>query len=281
MSYDSALIAKDTQIILKEDSYMNMSRLISNRYKRPYKTLHKWLQRFFLLHFGFSNHLNPISHRFGFDRGQPVDRHYIEIFLDKHRADIKGRVLEVQEPVYTDKFGGSSVYQSEVIDIVSENPKATIVGNLETGEGLPSNAFDCIIITQTYQYLYDLKKAVQNNYRILKPYGVLLATFPAVTKVSRDNMISQYFKNTPYKLVEYWRFTDTVVKRLFDEIFGSDNVSIETYGNVLAASAFLYGLAANELDVKKLNYHDPDYQIIIASRVVKRPSLEGIMRVAS
>ena len=258
-----------------------MSRLISKRYKRSYKTLHKWLQKFLLMHLGISNHLNPVSHRFGLDRGQPVDRHYIETFLDKHRTDIKGRVLEIQEPVYTDKFGGNSVVQSEVIDIMAENPQATIVGNLETGEGLPSNAFDCIIITQTYQYLYDLKKAVQNNYRSLKPAGVLLATFPAVTKVSRANMISRYFKSTPHDLVEYWRFTDTVVKRLFDEIFGSDNVSVETYGNVLAASAFLYGLAANELNVKKLNYHDPDYQIIIAARVVKSPSIEEIVEVAS
>ena len=33
----------------------------------------------------------------GRDRGTPIDRHYIERFLDEHRADIRGRVLEVRD----------------------------------------------------------------------------------------------------------------------------------------------------------------------------------------
>ena len=45
----------------------------------------------------------PISRAYGFDRGTPVDRHYIEAFLQRHApspdysaGDIRGRVLEVE-----------------------------------------------------------------------------------------------------------------------------------------------------------------------------------------
>src|SRR5215216_119227 len=47
----------------------------------------------------------PISEQWGYDRGTPVDRWYIERFLQEHRADITGRVLEVKDSGYTDRFG--------------------------------------------------------------------------------------------------------------------------------------------------------------------------------
>jgi hypothetical protein len=37
----------------------------------------------------------PIDSYFGFGRGTPLDRFYIESFLDRNRDDIAGRVLEV------------------------------------------------------------------------------------------------------------------------------------------------------------------------------------------
>src|SRR5258708_1276969 len=36
----------------------------------------------------------PISTSFGFDRGTPIDRYYIENFLGRNAGDIRGRVLE-------------------------------------------------------------------------------------------------------------------------------------------------------------------------------------------
>ena len=43
----------------------------------------------------------PLSRRFGLDRGRPVDRVFIERWLEAHAADVRGRVLEVYEPTYT------------------------------------------------------------------------------------------------------------------------------------------------------------------------------------
>jgi thymidylate kinase len=38
--------------------------------------------------------LSPMSRRFGYDRGLPLDRHYIEQFLSRESAAIRGQVLE-------------------------------------------------------------------------------------------------------------------------------------------------------------------------------------------
>ena len=47
-----------------------------------------------------------LSRDFGFDRGTPIDRYYIESFLSTHASDIRGHVLEVADNTYTRRFGG-------------------------------------------------------------------------------------------------------------------------------------------------------------------------------
>ncbi len=89
----------------------------------------------------------PVSNLFGFDRGKPIDRYYIEAFLQKHKSDICGRVLEIGDPGYSLKYGGDGVTYSEVLNVLPGNPQATLVGDLETGMGLPDNAYDCMILT--------------------------------------------------------------------------------------------------------------------------------------
>ena len=45
---------------------------------------------------------------------------------------------------------------------------------------------------------------------------------------------------------------------------------MRSFGNVLAAIAFLAGLAAEELRPEELDVNDPDYQAVIVVRAVKR-----------
>lgn len=209
---------------------------------------------------GTLRQLAPISPVFGFDRGQPIDRYYIERFLEQHSADIRGRVLEIGDPGYTQKYGKADGIRSDVLHAAPGNPTATLVGDLATGEGIPSGAFDCIILTQTLLFIYDVASAVANAYRALKPAGVLLATFPGISQISRYDMD---------RWGDYWRFTNLSAERLFGDVFGSENVTVETHGNVLAACAFLHGLAAHELKREELEYRDPDYQLLITVRAVK------------
>src|SRR4051812_40032532 len=91
----------------------------------------------------------PVSRNYGFDRGKPVDRWYIERFLREHEGDVRGRVLELYESTYTQWFGGDRVTGSDVLHHGDGNPDATLIGDLQTGEGVPESAFDCFIFTQT------------------------------------------------------------------------------------------------------------------------------------
>lgn len=217
------------------------------------------------MRFGNLRRLTPISRVFGFDRGQPIDRYYIEAFLAKHAEDIRGNVLEIGDDSYTRKFGDDRITRSDVLHAVEGNPKATIVADLTCADHIPSDAFDCIIFTQTLQFICDVQAALRHLYRILKPGGVLLVTFPGISQISRYDMD---------RWGDYWRFTTLSAKCLFEGIFPPSNVEVQSHGNVLTAVAFLHGLAVEELKREELDYGDPDYEVLITMRAVKPERVE-------
>ena len=69
------------------------------RARRLRQRLRRFVRPAFL---GTLRRTRPLSNDFGYDRGTPVDRYYIERFLAQHRSDVRGRVLEVKEPIYTE-----------------------------------------------------------------------------------------------------------------------------------------------------------------------------------
>ncbi len=208
---------------------------------------------------GHLDRLEPISRAFGFDRGEPLDRAYIADFLDKHKMDVCGRVLEVGDDSYTKRYGGGAVTRSDVLHVHAGNPQATYVADLADGGGLPSDAFDCVILTQVLQLLYDVPAALQTVRRILKPAGVLLVTVPGISQIAADEWGANW----------YWGFTDRSVSRLLEDTFDGAHPDVRTYGNVLTAVAFLHGLAAHELPARKREPVDPLYQVLVTARVVK------------
>ena len=212
-----------------------------------------------LVRFGDLRRTTPISSDFGYGRGKPVDRHYIEAFLDRHRQEVRGRVLEIGDNAYTVQFGGDRVIVSDVLHVSAASPQATFVGDLANGDHLPGDAFDCIILTQTLHLIYDLHKAVATLHRILKPGGVLLLTAPGVSSVDRGEWGGSW----------YWSFTPASLSRLLAERFSSTDLSVSSYGNVLTASAFLYGLAEHELTPEEFDARDTTYPVIVAARAVK------------
>jgi glycosyltransferase involved in cell wall biosynthesis/peptidoglycan/xylan/chitin deacetylase (PgdA/CDA1 family)/SAM-dependent methyltransferase len=222
-------------------------------------------------HFGDLRRLTPISSNWGLDRGRPIDRYYVENFLAQHASIIRGRVLEIGDNSYTKVFGGDRVAISDVLHVTEGNPMATIVGDLTRADHIPSDSFDCIILTQTLQLIYDARAALETLHRILKPDGVLLATFPGITQIARDEWAASW----------YWHFTTLSARRLFEEVFARSNVQIQCYGNVLASTAFLYGLAVDELDKEELDYRDPDYELLIAVKAVKAKEVEATLPVHS
>ncbi|MUL38742.1 glycosyltransferase [Gloeocapsopsis dulcis] len=229
------------------------------RWLRVQQQSHEYCPPVGWVRFGNLRRVTPISREFGFDRGLPVDRYYIENFLARYANDIRGRVLEIGDNSYTRKFGGDRVTKSDVLHVAETNSEATIFADLTCAEHIPSDTFDCFILTQTLHLIYDVRAALKTLYRILKPGGVVLATFPGISQISNDEWGDSW----------YWSFTSLSAQRLFEEVFSSANVKVETHGNVLAATAFLQGLATEELRQEELDYRDRSYEVIITVRAMK------------
>jgi SAM-dependent methyltransferase len=212
------------------------------------------------INFGDFRRLEPFTRSFGYERGEPIDRYYIEKFLAKNSNDIAGHVVEIGDDRYTRQFGGNKVSISDVLDQDHPDSSPTIIADLTNADHLASNTFDCIIIVQTLQFIYNIKEAVTTLHRILKPNGVLLASVPSVSPICRYDMD---------RWGDYWRFTNAAMKALFGDVFGNDNTEVEAHGNVLVSLAFLYGMASQELTNEELDFHDRDYESLITVRAVK------------
>jgi SAM-dependent methyltransferase len=213
------------------------------------------------VNFGDLRRLGPVHEDFGWLTGQVIDRYYIENFLARHAQDICGRVMEIGIDDYTVRFGGDKVTKSDVLHYVEGNPKATIIADLTKADNIPSDTFDCIIITQTLQMIFDIRAAIKHIHRILKPGGVVLATSHGTSKIGRFLGVDAWGT--------YWHFTAQSKRFLFEEHFPRQNVQVEAWGNILSATAFLYGLVVEDLKTEEMAYQDPRYEVIVTVRAVK------------
>lgn len=209
--------------------------------------------------FGDFRRVKPIRNDFGFSRGGPVDRHYIEAFLDRQRTDIHGRVLEVGDNTYTRAFGGAAVKVSDVLN-VRTNPTATFVGDLADGSFLPTAAFDCVILAQTLHLIFDFGAALRTVERILAPGGVLLLTVPGISNIEDGEWGPQW----------HYNFTEVSVRQMTKTFLPKCDTEVASFGNVLGAVAFLHGLGASELTTEELAVVDPAYGLIYTARARKR-----------
>jgi SAM-dependent methyltransferase len=206
--------------------------------------------------------MQPVSSDWGFDRGTPVDRHYIEAFVGEHRFDITGRVLEVRDSDYTRRFG-TGVRQADVLDIDASSPRATIIADLSAADSIPDEQFDCFILTQTLQLIFDTRAAVRHAHRILRPGGILLVTVPVLSRLAPRYGSAQ----------DYWRFTPAACTTLLESTFGAGQVTVRSYGNVTSAIAFLAGAAQEDLRRDQLEALDPRFPVVVGARACKRSTL--------
>lgn len=204
--------------------------------------------------------IKPISEQFGFDRGTPIDRFYINAFLSDHKSCVLGRCLEVAEDMYTSRFGEERVTSLDLIHATGIERPGTIVGDLTNLTSVEDNTYDCIILTQTLQFIFDMPAVVHELYRVLKPGGHALVTCNCISQISRYDMD---------RWGDYWRLTSLGARRLFEQSFASENITISTYGNTASAVAFLEGLAAEELSAHQLSARHPDYEVLIGVDAMK------------
>jgi SAM-dependent methyltransferase len=215
---------------------------------------------------GVFRRIRPYRSELGIRRGACIDRYYIEAFLSEHKAVIRGRVAEMESSQYTHRFGAEAVTNSDVLDLNQQNPACTLALDLQNTNAAPAALFDCILCTQTLFLIHDYNAAIRTLHRMLKPGGTLLATVPGISPVIRGSLIAGVGEDS-------WRFTSRSAQLAFGEVFGEDQVSVQSYGNVLACTAFLHGIVQEELTTEELSHHDPDYELIIAVAATKSPPM--------
>jgi SAM-dependent methyltransferase len=218
----------------------------------------KRVRRRLPVRWGSLRRTRPVSPYYGYDRGKPVDRVYIDRFLEENTADIRGRVLEVHDARYTNAYGGGRVEGSDVLDIDESNAEATIVADLGEPESLPADRFDCVIVTQTLQYVDPPATGLANLARALAADGVALVTVPCASRIDPS-----------WPSFDRWRFTPTGLELLLRRSADWAELEVRGYGNVLACVAFLYGIAAEELSEEELADHDEDFPLVACARARK------------
>jgi len=198
--------------------------------------------------------VRPFSREFGFDRGTPIDRYYLDKFLATNRRAISGRVLEVQVPSYTKRFG-MEVHESHTVDV---NPafRATYTCDLAHATQIPSDYYDCFLVPNTFQHILDLHPALRTMLRVVKPGGTLLASAACLLPLIADGG-------------DYWRLTADAWRIVLDAEWPGCEIAVEAHGNCLAAAAAMYGLAHEELSPGELDAHDPRYPVLTTIRCRK------------
>jgi glycosyltransferase involved in cell wall biosynthesis len=209
--------------------------------------------------FGSFATTRPLSRDFGWDRGTPVDRYYIERFLNHCAADIRGGVLEVGDDTYSKRYGGDKISAQAVLHRNPGHPGATLTGDMTQPGVLPESLFDCIVLTQTLQLIFEPDQALLRLHAALKHDGVLLLTVPGISQTDRGEWGGSWF----------WSFTEASLRRLLERHFPSESFTIETNGNVYSAICFLEGAALEEIDTAQLDMTDAAYPVILTVRARK------------
>jgi len=201
----------------------------------------------------------PVSEIYGFDRGKPIDRYYIENFLKRNADSIKGSCLELLNDSYTKTFGAEKVTSSVILDIDEENKKATLIADLRNLRSVADSTFDCIILTQVLQYIDDLDSAISECHRTLKDDGVILATMPSLGRIDCSAGVSG----------DYWRFTEASAKFIFKKRFKEEKLTVNSFGNVKTGMYFLAGFAQEDISRKALDIRDLDFPMLITVKAIK------------
>jgi hypothetical protein len=196
--------------------------------------------------------VRPFSEYFGFERGTPIDRHYLHRFLDSHRGDIRGRALEIQVSSYTRKYG-HDLARTDTVDISPEHDPTYTCDLAHSGPVIPSSSYDCFLLPGTLSLLRDLEGCLREALRIVRPGGTILATTIVLGPLDPNAK-------------DYWRLTADGWRAVAERVWNGCDVTVTSYGNCLAAAGVMFGLAAEELTPAELDFDDPRYPVLVGVR---------------
>jgi SAM-dependent methyltransferase len=229
---------------------------------------------------GHLRRLDPVSVRTAAQRGRPIDQAWVDEFLDRHAADVRGRVMEVGTIVHV-KARGAAVDHLDLVDVdprtdpptgpaprpegepvpVPGRPSVAAeqpVADVAHPDAVPTGHYDCIVAVGGLHQVPDPAAVVSSLHDALAEGGVVLAAVPGMVQ-------RQELHSGPVR----WGMTSSTVRELFEDAFPDGEVEVEAHGNVLAATALLHGLAADELDPAELAHRDPRIEVLVTVRAVR------------
>ena len=159
---------------------------------------------------------------------------------------------------FTRRFG-TGVERIDVVDIDPHNEHATLLADLTEAGSLPSSAYDCVILTQTLQFVSDVEVAVLNVWQALRPSGVMLVSVPVTSRLDPTSGTSG----------DYWRWTPAGLALQLRQLLPDADITVVGLGGLVATLAFVHGLSAEELDASELDVDDPHFPLLACARVAK------------
>ena len=193
----------------------------------------------------------PFSDNFGFERGTPVDRFYLHRFLDQHRHLITGRVLEIQLPGYTNRYGHDLTATDSVDIAAGTYAGLTYLTDLaQSDQVIPDASYDCFLLPNTLCVMRDIEGCLRQALRVVKPGGVILATSAALVPLTGDSP-------------DYWHLSAAGWRELAARAWPGCEVRVEQHGNCLTATAAMLGLVLEELSPSELEYDDPRFPVLV------------------
>jgi hypothetical protein len=198
---------------------------------------------------------NPLDDSGGQGRGTTIHRYYAARFIEGQGKLGKGRILEFREARYGAHLGYEPA-NVDVVDIVPENDTATIIADLGDERSLPANTFECILLVDGLRFVRNLETAILNARQSLTRDGLLLLCLPVLEPVRNDALGP-----------DRWRVLPPMLGDILEQTCPAADVTVETYGNLLTATATLAGLAAEELSSEELEFRDDRYPVLVAASV--------------
>lgn len=211
-----------------------------------------------------------------FDDGQSsglsVIRYYWADFLEHHRADIKGRALEVGETSTIRAFGGEAVTQPEALDLAAHSSDVKVVADLARADHIPNDEYDCFVNQFTTTVIYDIEAALYHAIRLLKPGGVLLINFWSLDFYLYRGLDM----GTGAPLYMYHWFTPIQIENMLRGLaLTEEDFSLSIYGNLLTRMAFLLNVPAKAFTPQERDTIDPGQPLLICARIVKPNTWEA------
>ena len=197
-----------------------------------------------------------VANDFGFNRGSPVDRFYIDKFFAKNSQIVTGKCLEFGDTSYIVKYGKlvSKKVTFNYCD-VSSMAGDELMGDISNIDSLPSGLFDCILCVNVLNFIYDTPSALLGLKKLLNSSGRII-----LTVAGPSAHISRYDMD---RWGDYWRMTDKALMNLVQDA-GFHVEKSETFGNPYSCSAQLNGLSVEDLIEEKIIPTHPDYQLLVA-----------------